>query len=141
VSENPVALPAEIENPRHARAGIAKKTVLIFSPDLNFSFSLSMVLQDRYHVVTTSNSAMIESFASTYAADIAIVDAVPTEMFIRQIDAIKKLRPGLSVIMTYVYDSRDVRLDDCVRSHVDAVLYKPFEADAVLCQVERLLLD
>ncbi len=134
-------LPADIGGRPRAAAAVAKKTVLIFSPDLNFSFSLSMVFQDRYHVVTTSNSAMIESFASTYGADIAIVDATPTDSLLRQIDAMKKLRPRLTVIMTYVYDARDVRLDTCVRAHVDAVLYKPFEADAVLSQVERLLPD
>jgi len=100
-----------------------------------------MVFQDRFHVVTTSNSAMIESFASTYPPDIAIIDSVPSESIIRQIDDLKKLRTGLNVIVTYVYDSRDVQLDSAVRRHVDAVLYKPFEAEAVLSEVEKLLHD
>ncbi len=118
-----------------------RKTILIYSPDLNFSFSLSMVFQDRYHVVTTSNSAMIDSFASTYAPDIAIIDAVPSEAIVRQIDLLKKLRPCITVIMTYVYDSRNVKLDSDVRGHVDAILYKPFEAESVLSEVQKLLHD
>ncbi len=118
-----------------------RKTILIYSPDLNFSFSLSMVFQDRYHVVTTSNSAMIDSFASTYAPDIAIIDAVPAETIVSQIDLLKKLRPCITVIMTYVYDSRNVKLDSDVRSHVDAILYKPFEAESVLSEVRKLLHD
>ena len=47
---------------------------------------------------------------------------IKTALQKRQIDAMKKHRPGLTVIMTYVYDARDVQLDNCVRGHVDAVL-------------------
>lgn len=137
-----VAIPAELDREQGARpAGIHadKKTILIYSPDLNFSFSLSMVFQDRYNVVTTSNPTMLESFASTYNADLAIVDAVPSDRIMQQIDGLKALRGKLPVIMTYVYDAREVRLDSAARVHTDAVLYKPFEADSVLSQVECLL--
>jgi len=135
---------AEIEKKDRARAGAAgvdceKKTILIYSPDLNFSFSLSMVFQERYNVVTASNPTMLESCATTYAADIAIVDAVPSEKLIRQIDNLKILRGRLAVIVTYVYNARDVELDNAIRVHVDSVLYKPFEVDAVLVRVEQLL--
>jgi DNA-binding NtrC family response regulator len=141
-----VPLSAEIQKNGHAHPAatgvdVEKKTILIYSPDLNFSFSLSMVFQDRYNVVTTSNPTMLESFASTYSADIAIVDAVPSEKLIRQIDGLKVLRGRLPVIVTYVYDARDVGLDNAIRAHVDAVLYKPFEVDAVLSQVEQLLFE
>ena len=38
-----------------------KRTILIYSPDLNFCFSLSMLFQDRYSVVTTTNPGMLET--------------------------------------------------------------------------------
>lgn len=139
-------LPADIHKDKQSSSGapaadVDRKTILIYSPDLNFSFSLSMVFQDRYHVVTASNTGMLESFASTYAVDLAIVDSVPSELIVRQIDALKTLRCGLPVIMTYVYDARDVGLDTAVRGHVEAVLYKPFEVETVLSRVEQLLRD
>jgi len=137
-----VPLSAQIEKNNQPRSGsrdVEKKTILIYSPDLNFSFSLSMVFQEKYNVVTTSNPAMLESFVSTYAADIAIVDSVPSEKLMQQIDGLKTLRGRLPVIVTYVYDARDVGLDSAIRVHVDAVLYKPFEVDAVLSRVEQLL--
>lgn len=127
------------ERPAPAGVDVEKKTIVIYSPDLNFGFSLSMVFQDRYNVVTTSNPAMLESFTSTYAANIVIIDAVPSEKLMAQIDCLKSLRPRLPVIVTYVYDAREVGLDNAIRVHVDAVLYKPFEVDSVLSRVEQLL--
>jgi len=60
-----------------------KRSILIYSPDLNFCFSLSMLFQDRYNVITTTNPECLETFADHYAADLVIVDAVPSEKMIR----------------------------------------------------------
>jgi hypothetical protein len=116
-----------------------RKTVLIYSPDLNFSFSLSLALQDRYHVVTTSNAGMLTSFARSYAANIAIIDCVPSEAICDQIDNLKSIRSGLHIIMTYVYDARDVTLDGSIRGHVEAILYKPFEVETILSKIQQLV--
>ena len=117
----------------------ARRTVLIYSPDLNFSFSLSLALQDRYRVVTSSNTAMLESLVCTSSADIVIVDAFPSSEVAHLIDALKGLRAGVPVILTYVYDARNVALDRSIREHVEAVLYKPFEVDSMLSEVKQLL--
>ena len=142
-----VSLQANIEKKKSLKPGTfaenvpVRKTVLIFSPDLNFSFSLSMALQERYHVVTTSNSSMLESLACTNAADIVILDTIPSIEVERQIDALKSHRPGIHVILTYVYDARDVAFDRSIRGHAEGVLYKPFEVDSILAEVEQLLVD
>jgi len=124
-----------------ARAGgdTLRRTVLIYSPDLKFSFSLSLALQERYRVVTTSNTAMLESLVCTSSADIVIVDAIPSGELACLIDALKALRAGIPVLLTYVYDARNVIHDRSIRQHVQAVLYKPFEVDSILSEVELLL--
>jgi DNA-binding response OmpR family regulator len=116
-----------------------KKTIIIYSPDLNFCFSLSMVFQDRYNVITTTNLGMLEKFVSVYSADLVIVDAVPTEKLIERIDGLKVTNPELPVIVLYVYSAKDVALDRAIRAHVDSVFYKPFEISAVSQRIDELL--
>jgi len=116
-----------------------KKTIIIYSPDLNFCFSLSMVFQDRYNVITTTNLGMLEKFVATYAADLVIVDAVPTEKLIQRIDGLKAAKSALPVIILYVYSAKEVAVDRVIRSHVDSVFYKPFEISAVSKRIEELL--
>jgi len=52
----------------------SKKTILIYSPDLNFCFSLSMLFQNRYNVSTTTNLGMLETFLANYSADLVMID-------------------------------------------------------------------
>lgn len=116
-----------------------KKTVLIFSRDLNFSFSLSAVFQDRFNVITTTNPGMLESFVAHYSADLLIVDADPSESMIERIGGLKGLNKDLPIIALYVYSQKEVRLDSSIRSHVDSVFYKPLEISAISKRIEELL--
>ena len=116
-----------------------KRTILIYSPDLNFCFSLSMLFQDRYNVVTTTNIGILDTSVSNSSADLVIIDAVPSEKMIERLDSMKGANKQLPVIMLYVYNARDVRLDKSIREHVDSVFYKPFEVSAVSKRIEELL--
>jgi len=116
-----------------------KKTILIFSRDLNFSFSLSAVFQDRFNVITTTNPGMLESFVAHYSADLVIVDADPSGSMIERIGGLKGLNKDLPIIALYVYSQKEVRLDSSIRSHVDSVFYKPLEINAISKRIEELL--
>jgi DNA-binding response OmpR family regulator len=116
-----------------------KRTILIYSPDLNFCFSLSMLFQDRYSVVTTTNPGMLETFADHYAADLVIVDAIPSEKMIERLDGLRKQNRRVPVIMLYVYNAREAALDAAVRHHVDSVIYKPFDIADMAKRVAELL--
>ncbi len=116
-----------------------KQTILIYSPDLNFCFSLSMLFQDRYNVVTTTNPGMLETFVEHYAAGLVIVDAVPSEKMIERLDALKMRNRQLPIIMLYVCSSKEAVLDSAVRSHVDSVIYKPFDIADMARRVAELL--
>jgi len=118
-----------------------RKSILIYSPDLNFCFSLSMLFQDRYTVSTTTNLSMLETFVANYAVDLIIIDAVPSSRIIERLDALRSLRCELPIIMLYVYNAKDVQLDQMIREHVDSVFYKPFEIEAVSKRIEKLLVQ
>jgi DNA-binding NtrC family response regulator len=116
-----------------------KKTILIYSPDLNFCFSLSMLFQDRYNVITTTNIGSLDKFVADYSADLVLIDAVPSEKLLQRVDTLKQLKADLPLIMLYVYNGKDVRLDQCLRKQVTAVFYKPFEVAAVSQKIQEIL--
>ena len=118
-----------------------KSTILIYSPDLNFCFSLSMLFQDRYSVITTTNPGMLEPFVTHYSADLLIVDAVPSHKMIERLKDLKGLNTRLPIIMLYVYSPKDVDLDRLVRSRVDSVFYKPFDISDIANRIRELLKD
>lgn len=117
----------------------SKKTILIYSPDLNFCFSLSMLFQNRYNVSTTTNLGMLETFLANYSADLVMIDAFPSLKIIQTLEGLKELKRRLPVIMLYVYNSKEVGLDKAIRGHVDSVFYKPFDIGVVSQRVEELL--
>lgn len=116
-----------------------KRTILIYSPDLNFCFSLSMLFQDRYNVITTTSIGSLDKFVSDYSADLVLIDAVPSEKLLQRIEALKQLKADLPLIMLYVYNGKDVRLDQDLRKQVAAVFYKPFEVTAVSQKIQEIL--
>jgi DNA-binding response OmpR family regulator len=126
-------------HPLGSQVDEGKKTILIYSPDLNFCFSLSTLFQDRFNVVTTTNLGMVENFAGHYSADLVIVDAIPTEKIMDRLDGLKANNKHLPIIMLYVCSPKDVPLDRAIRSHVDAVFYKPLDLNAVSKRIEELL--
>jgi DNA-binding response OmpR family regulator len=125
--------------PRRSDVDEKKKTIVIYSPDLNFCFSLSMVFQDRCNVITTTNLGMLEKFVGIYSADLVIVDAVPTDTLISRLDELKTCKQQLPIILLYVYSAKDMSIDRVVRTHVDSVFYKPFEISAVSKRIDELL--
>ena len=123
--------PEETDSPR--------KTILIFSPDLNLCFSLSSLFQDRYHAVTTTNIATFEKLATCFGADLAIVDEVPSDCLIKRLEVLGAGRPKIPVIVLYVYNGKDVALDREIRSRVDSVFYKPVEISVVSKRIDEIL--
>ena len=116
-----------------------KKTILIYSPDLNFCFRLSTLFQDRYNVITTTNSSMLETFVAHYAASLVIVDAPPTEKLVEMLHRVKNLNKHLPIILLYVFSPKEASLDNIVRAEVDAVFYKPFDLSAMSKRISELL--
>ncbi len=125
--------------PTPAKVDENKKTILIYSPDLNFCFSLSMLFQDRYNVITTTNLGLLEKFVGTYSADLVMIDAIPSERILGRLEGLRGVKSDLPIIMLYVYDSREVELDMAIRKCVDSVFYKPFEIDSVSERIGSLL--
>jgi DNA-binding NtrC family response regulator len=135
-----MATPSDIRKPAQAaEVEEGKRTILIYSPDLNFCFSLSMLFQDRYNVITTTSIGSLDKFVADYSANLVLIDAVPSERLLQRVDALKQLKADLPIIMLYVYNAKDVSLDRTLRRQVAAVFYKPFEVAAVSQKIQEIL--
>ncbi len=115
-----------------------KRTILLYSPDLSFCFSLSTVFQDRYNVVTTTDPDFLDSFTTHYTADLVVVDADPSSKMLSRFQEMKKKNVNIPILVLYVYSPRGVEMDRAIRQHVDAVLYKPFDVDAITERIQQL---
>jgi DNA-binding response OmpR family regulator len=122
-----------------AESGETKKTIILYSPDLNFCFSLSMLFQDRFNVITTTNLGMLDRLVADYAADLVLVDAVPSEKLIERLVGLRSVSSKLPIIVLYVYNSKEMDLDKTIREHVDSVFYKPLEVAPISRRIEELL--
>ena len=119
--------------------GELKKTIILYSPDLNFCFSLSMLFQDRFNVITTTSLGMLDRLVADYSADLVVVDAVPSEKLIERTQGLRTVNPRLPIILLYVYNSKETNLDKAIREHVDSVFYKPLEIGPISRRIEELL--
>ena len=122
-----------------SESGETKKTIILYSPDLNFCFSLSMLFQDRFNVITTTNLGMLDRLVAYYSADLVLVDAVPSQKLIERVEGLRSVSPKLPIILLYVFNSKEMNLDRAIRVHVDSVFYKPLEVAPISRRIEELL--
>jgi DNA-binding response OmpR family regulator len=106
---------------------------------MNFCFILSMLFEDRYNVVTTTDMTLLASSMGDYSADLVLVDSNPTDSLLLQFQNLRSRSARFPIILLYVYSPKTVHLDKIVRNYVDAVFYKPFEIDAVSKRIAELL--
>ena len=125
--------------PRDLTPESGRRTVLIFSSDTNLCFSLSLLFQDRYRVVTTTNISAIEELALGSGADVAIVDESPSECLLSRLENLRDGSAKIPVIMLYVYNARYMALDRAFRTHVASVYYKPVEVSLLSKRIDELL--
>lgn len=114
-----------------------RRLIIIYSPDLNFCFSLSMLFQDRYNVMTTTSLSMLEDMVIQHTTDLLILDAVPSAKIIERLDRLKEA--SVPIIMLYVYSPKGTPFEPAIRCRVDAVFYKPFDIADVARRVDELL--
>ena len=125
--------------PPPAGARPERRTIMIFSADVNLCFSLSLLFQDRYRVVTTTNLSAIEELAAGAGANLAIVDESPSECLLKRLENLRDGSAIIPVIMLYVYNARDVTLDREFRSRAASVYYKPVEVSVLSRRIDELL--
>ena len=132
-----IANGSEVVKPKGS--GQCKPMILIYSPDMNFCFSLSSLFQDRYHIITTTDPELLGSLATIHGVSLVVIDDQPSRRMIERLREVRRVNNTLPLMMLYVYGPGDGDLDKTVRDHVDTVLYKPVNIIEISRRIGELI--
>lgn len=119
--------------------GKALKVIVLYSSDSDFCLSFTLLFQDRYRIVTTSDPDMLSAAVEEYNPDLLIADAVPGERIGSRFDAIKQKQPNLPIILFYVSRLEPPALKDGLMNYVDAMFSKPIDLAEVTLRINELV--
>ncbi len=114
------------------------KNVIIFSSDATMCLNFLMYLHDDYNVTTTTDFSVLNNMTSNLNLDMVIIDTEPTKQIEEFCSNIKKIKPQLLVVLTYVYDNHVKDFDKSLRKYANTIFYKPFDLNEVTKQLMAL---
>ena len=121
------------------KASSGEKTIVLFSRDIDFCVSLQLLLENRYHVVTTTDPDMILLLAKTFGASLIVADALPSEQMRRRFEFVKRRHPAPAIMMFYVSYPENNRFKEMFRATVDALFSKPLDLADVMESIDTLM--
>ena len=116
----------------------AMKTIVMYSPDVDFCMSLTLYFQDKYVVVTTTEGNTLPSLVETHKPSLVIVDALPTSWILHLFDTWKTAYPEMRVMLFRVWRYEDRKREAMIHKSIDFVLYKPIDIEFVAHIVDGL---
>ena len=120
-------------------AGEKHLTIVLYSPDMDFCFSLRLLLQDRYNMVTITDHRMLLMTVRDFKADLVIVDSVLTDKMVSRFEAMKRENPQVRILLFYVSRFDDKRVHDFIRQSVDEAFSKPIDLTEVTESIHELM--
>lgn len=118
-----------------------KKTIVLYSPDMDFCVSLQLLFEDQYHVVTTTDPDMILLLAKAFQPELIIADALPTHHMRRRFEIVKSQYPTMSIMMFSVTLPQSQPGLETFRNIVDAVYSKPIDLFEVMKRIDELVMS
>jgi len=117
-----------------------KKNILIIDPDREFCKALSLFLQDHYNVEIRLNLKNIEPAIVLRRIDLLIINAEYSEQeLFRLIETVRKKYPQLKIIIMYTVFPTDKISEQLLVRDSDAIITKPFRAEALREKMDDLL--
>jgi DNA-binding response OmpR family regulator len=125
--------PTNTGNSQGLAAGAArdKRTIVMYSPDVDLCMSLTLYFQDQYVVVTTTDGNTLPSLVDTYRPALVIADALPTSWILKLFDTWKETYENIRVMLFRVWRYEDRSREAAIHKSIDYVLYKPIDIDFV----------
>ncbi len=130
---------AHHSKPSPARTTV-KQRIVILSSDATLGLSLSLFFENVYKVSSTSEEEMVTKALESGMADLLIIDSglFDTDL-LDLVDAVRRVRPEIPVIVMYVYQEKMRVLEDRLRPRVDMIFYKPVDLAQVSGEIRVLL--
>ena len=100
------------------------KTIVLYSPNMGLCVSLQIAFEDRYNMLTTTDSEMLMTLVESLGPDLVIIDALPSLNLRKCFAKMKREHPQLRILLFI-----------SSRLHNPAVLGSLFPLiNAVVCQ-------
>jgi DNA-binding response OmpR family regulator len=98
-----------------------------------------MYLQESYSVTATTNLKAVGAFAGASDFDLIILDDTPNIDIIELCRDLREKKPGVPVIITYVFDKKIKDIEPSLRQYVTSIFYKPFDLNEVTMKMASLM--
>jgi DNA-binding response OmpR family regulator len=98
-----------------------------------------MYLQESYSVTATTNLKAIGAFAGSSDFDLIVLDDTPSKEILELCRDLKEMKPGVPVIITYVFDKKTKDIEPSLRQYVNSIFYKPYDLNEVTMKMASLL--
>lgn len=118
----------------------SRKTIVLFSPDIDLCMSLRLLFQDQYHMVTTTDPEMIVTLSHTFQPELLIVDALPTKRMCHRFEELRKELPKIQIMLFYVSTFNDKQIRNAISQTSDAAFSKPLDLGEVTQSIRSLIL-
>lgn len=116
-----------------------RRTVMFYSPDVDLCSSMRMLFQDRYHVVTVSDPAMVMSAVRESHPYLMIVDSAPTKTMLHRFEVIKEEFPQIHIMSLYAPHFSRNQVSRSSFRWVDAAFSKPIDLAEVTHSMSEML--
>ena len=110
-----------------------KETILIHSADLDLSKSLSILLQNRYNVVTTETVEELGLQRNNKCVSLLVVDlerSIPS--LLGEFEFRRMQNVDAPIIVLYAFRQGKPEWEKTIRSLANQVLYKPVQIEQIL---------
>ncbi len=116
-----------------------KDRILVCDDEQGVRDSLKLILEPEYDLsYVTNGEEAIERLKADNPALLILDVKMPRMGGVEALQTVKRLRPGIKVLMITGYESHDVAAQ-ATKLGADDYLTKPFEAKKVLSKVQALL--
>ncbi len=116
-----------------------RRTVMFYSPDVDFCVSMRLLFQDRYHVVTVSDPEMVIAAVREFHPYLMVVDSPPTKSMMTRFEQIKREFPKTQIISFYAPQLNRANESRSTFPWVDAAFTKPIDLAEVTRHMSEMM--
>ena len=117
------------------------RTVMFYSPDVDFCVSMRLLFQDRYHVITVSDPEMVLVMVREFRPYLMVVDSAPTKTMLGRFEQIKREFPQTQIMSFYApHFNRANESRNSFRC-VDAAFSKPIDLAEVTKYMTEMMAE
>ncbi len=122
-----------------AQMEASQKTILLYSPDMDFCMSFRLLYQDHYHLITTTDAKFMMPSVRILRPDLLVADLQPTEGTFQCLSNLKTMHRNMHIVLLYSPLEDEAPPVEDIPHCIDAILYKPLDIGELSSTITELL--